>query len=139
MTSVKKGGGVITVQSTDGVTFPIQLYLLSSKKKHGWQAAIFTNTQTVPGAAETEAANQWIHIAITYAEDGTITIYRNGELYGAPIRKSDTKVFEAGKTIVSFGIRHLPAGGNRMLSRKSTNKHFTTMPSSANEIQEIRS
>ena len=132
----QKGGGVITVQSTDGVTFDSIVFAELQEKTWLAGSNFHERTQTVPGVAETKAANQWIHIAITYAEDGTITIYRNGELYGAPYRKSDTKVFEAGKTIVSFGIRHLPAGGNRMLSARIDHAALYDYALSANEIQD---
>ncbi|HIF01063.1 MAG TPA: hypothetical protein EYQ63_29650, partial [Fuerstia sp.] len=47
--------------------------------------------------------------------DGTTTLYRNGIPYGKPYRKG-AATFPKNKTSVLFGLRHLPAGGNRYLT-----------------------
>ncbi|MCP4512917.1 MAG: LamG domain-containing protein, partial [Fuerstiella sp.] len=63
---------------------------------------------------ETSSSDQLVHIAISYHADGRIVGYRNGERYGKTYNMGKPMVFSSGKTIVSFGVRHLPATGNRM-------------------------
>jgi len=55
---------------------------------------------------------------VTYAADGTIRGYRNGMPYGKPYgsESPSPQEFASGETIVSFGVRHLPAQPDRMLS-----------------------
>src|SRR5262249_38349935 len=55
-------------------------------------------------------------IAITYAADGAITGYRNGKPYGKAYKSNGPATFANGKCGVAFGVRHEPAGGNRMLA-----------------------
>lgn len=71
---------------------------------------------------------QDLHLVMVYAEDGTTTLYRNGQPYGKPYRKG-AATFPATESTVIFGIRHLPAGGNRHLSvslakARSTRAHL---------------
>ena len=54
-------------------------------------------------------------IAVVYANDGTITGYRNGRPT-ASYRSSGPAVFKAGRAQVVFGLRHGPPGGNQMLA-----------------------
>lgn len=56
-----------------------------------------------------------MHLALVYRADGTIAGYRRGEPYGQPYRSHGPEEFEAGKCNVIFGLRHSPAGGNKML------------------------
>ena len=56
-----------------------------------------------------------VHLAVTYSADGTISGYRNGIAYGESYKASKPVEFIAGQAVVSFAIRHLPAGDNRML------------------------
>ncbi len=55
-------------------------------------------------------------MAITYAADGTIRMFRDGRPYGTPYKSSGPVTFPAGEAQVVFGLRHAPAGGNRMLA-----------------------
>jgi len=53
---------------------------------------------------------------ITYAKDGTITCYRNGQPYGRPYMTS-LQTYSGDNTMVVFGLRHgRGAGGGRKLS-----------------------
>ena len=42
--------------------------------------------------------------------------YRDGQPYGTPYKSSGPVAFPAGEAQVVFGLRHAPAGGNRMLA-----------------------
>ena len=55
-------------------------------------------------------------MAITYAADGTIKLYRNGSPYGDAYQTKQQFRFVPRETVVTFGIRLLPGGGNRMLA-----------------------
>ena len=59
-----------------------------------------------------------MHIAISYYADGRIAAYRDGKPYGKPYQSNGPLKFAVGEAIVSFGVRHLPAVGNRLLSGK---------------------
>jgi hypothetical protein len=75
----------------------------------------FTRTQSFQGEEEQAAHTQPVQIAIVYRRDGTMTAYRNGRPYGAPY-KTGFATFPTGQARVLFGLRHSPAGGNRLLS-----------------------
>ncbi len=53
----------------------------------------FARTRSVGGESESVVANvesptsgPWVHVAIVYGADDTITLYRNGEVYGESYR-----------------------------------------------------
>ena len=76
----------------------------------------FSRYQSVSGAAESDALNQPVHVAITYGADGTIRMFRGGLPYGRPYKTAKPAVFARGEAMILFGQRHTPAGGNRGLS-----------------------
>lgn len=57
-------------------------------KKRQWEntSTVRFRTAELDGPADDTPAGGRIHVAITYAADGEIRIYRNGELYGRPYR-----------------------------------------------------
>lgn len=116
----QRGGGVMTVQTRNGVSFDSIVF--GEQSPGQWLAGSnnFARTQSFGGPAETLATKETIHIAITYQSDGTITGYRNGVRYGKPYKSRGLKTFQAGDTIISFGVRHLPASGNRLLAGQIT-------------------
>lgn len=130
----QSGGGVMTVQTSNGVIFDSIVFAEQSPRE--WLAGSNSFTRTTPfgGDKENQAHSQPIHIVITYASDGTITGYRNGDLYGRSYRSSGPQNFPAGDTVVSFGVRHLPAGGNRLLSGTILKASLYDRPLSAVEV-----
>jgi len=111
----QRGGGVMTVQTLDGNLFDSIVF--GEKLPGQWIAGSnnFARTESFAGEVENEATNQPIHLAIVYEENGRVTAYRNGKLYGKPYQSSGVQPFAAGQSVLTFGVRHLPAGGNRML------------------------
>ena len=108
------GGGVISLQTADGVVFDAIVF--GEREPKRWMAGSngFTRYESFQGTEETEHQNL-IHVAITFAADGTITGYRNGIPYGSSYQKT-LPTFAAGDSEVVFGLRHgVEAGGNRML------------------------
>ena len=114
-TLAQKAGGVMTIQSSDGAAFDSIVF--AEKSPNQWLAGSnnFSRTQAFDGPEETEAANRVVHVAIAYHSDGQIVGYRDGEIYGKPYQSDGPYEFKAEKTVVSFGVRHLPAGKGRML------------------------
>jgi hypothetical protein len=110
------GGGAISVQSLDGSIFDAIVF--GEREPACWMAGSdnFARTQSFDGPRETEAAKRPVVFAVVYANDGTITGYRNGRLYGHSYRSAGPAVFKAGETQVVFGLRHGPPGGNKMLA-----------------------
>jgi hypothetical protein len=112
----QRGGGVITLQTPDGSTFDSIVF--GEQAPQEWMAGSngFVRTKPFGGTKETEVNNRPVHFAITYQGDGTITGYRDGAPYGKPYKSEGPIEFRAGNAVIGFGIRHLPAGGNRMLN-----------------------
>jgi hypothetical protein len=112
----QRGGGLVSLQTLDGRTFDAIVF--GEKETRRWMAGSngFVRTKIFNGSEEIEAHKQFIHMAIVYQSDGTITGYRNGRPYGKPYKSSGPVTFQAGKTHVVFGMRHAPPGGNRMLA-----------------------
>ena len=49
--------------------------------------------------------NGFLHVAVTYSTDGTVTFYRNGAVYGSPYR-TEVVSYDAEDGFVFFGKRH---------------------------------
>ncbi len=112
------GGGVMTIQTLNGITFDSMVY--AERKSKRWLAGSnsFQRTLDFNGQDETEAVNNPILITIVYEQDGTIRCYRNGKPYGKSIRKSASQSFKANDSQILFGLRHGTPGGNRLLKGK---------------------
>ncbi len=113
----QRGGGVMSVETDEGGKFDAIVFGEQEPKR--WMAGSdgFSRTKSFGGEEEVEADKKPVHVAITYASDGVVKGYRNGVPYGQPY-KTGLQTFELGKYHVAFGIRHLPAGGNRMFAGK---------------------
>lgn len=111
----QRGGGVVSIQSPRGEVFDALVF--AEKDAGQWLAGSnhFLRTQSFRGPQE-EASDRPVHLALTYHADGRVVLYRNGEVYGEAYRSDGPAEFKAGQTVVSFGVRHLPAGGNRMFA-----------------------
>ncbi len=111
----QRGGGAISVQTRDGSIFDAIVF--AERELGRWMAGSdnFKRYRSVSGPIETDAASLPIQIAITYAEDGTIRVFRQGKPYGVPYKSSTAVAFPPGDTQVVFGLRHFPPGGDRML------------------------
>ncbi len=112
----QRGGAAIGIQTPDGQGFDAIVF--GELEPQRWMAGSenFRRSSSAQGQSEADADGRPIHVAITYAEDGTIRLFRDGRPYGQPYRSSGPVAFEAGKAEVVFGLRHAPVGGNRMLA-----------------------
>jgi len=112
----QRGGGVISLQTTNGSTF--DAIVLGEREPMKWMAGsdFYKRTAPLGGADESDAKDRLVHIAITYAGDGTITAYRDGKLYGKPYKSAGPVTYQAKQCNIVFGMRHAPAGGTKMLA-----------------------
>ena len=113
----QKGGGVITVQSLDGVNFDSIVY--AEKQGRRWLAGSENHSRTdnFNAPKEKEALDGPVHVAIVYHADGKINGYRNGKPYGRIFRKDSLREYKDGDAEVVFGMRHgSVASGDRMLA-----------------------
>ena len=131
----QRGGGVITIQSEDGVVFDSIVFGEQSPRQWMSGSNGFVRTQSFNAPQEQDAVGRAVHLAIAYHADGTIVGYRDGQPYGKPYKSNGPMEYPAGKSVVGFGIRHLPAGGNRMLAGKILRAQLYDRALSADEIQ----
>ncbi len=112
----QQGGGIMSVQTTNGVTFDAIVF--GERQPGHWLSGSngFRRTKDFGGPQEKAARDEPVHVAIVYHADGRIIGYRNGEPYGKPYQSSGLQPFAAGQSVLTFGLRHLPAGGNRYIT-----------------------
>lgn len=108
----QSGGGVLSLQTLDGAFFDAIVY--AEREARQWMSGSngFARSAPLGGPQETL---QRVHIAMRYRADGTIEAFRNGVAYGKGYR-TGLQSFQAGKSQFLFGLRHGPAGGNRLLT-----------------------
>ena len=111
----QRGGGAMTVQGPGDFFDSI---VIGERKPRHWISGSngFSRTLDFPDSTpETGGRDQVIHLVMVYDASGRTLLYRNGVLYGKPYRKG-MAVFPKGRTSILFGLRHLPAGGNKYLN-----------------------
>lgn len=111
----QQGGGVVSLEGLDGILF--DAIVIGEQEQGHWMAGsnFFQRTASFQGERETDAVDRPIHLLWVYESDGTIRAYRDGEAYGRSIRQSPLLEHTAGQTRILLGLRHSPAGGNRLL------------------------
>ncbi len=92
----EKGATILQVGNTSGyrgAALDGIRYAADEKKQWENQSTARFRSTNVNGPVEDAHAGDTIHLAITYASDGVIAIYRNGKPYGAPYKPEiDTPV-----------------------------------------------
>lgn len=112
----QRGGAAMSLQTLDGAQFDAIVF--GEAEPGRWMAGSdhFKRTKSFAAPEETEAGNQPVDVTITYAADGTITCYRNGQPYGQPYLSEGPQRFAAGTAQVVFGLRHSPADRSKLLA-----------------------
>ena len=111
----KQGGGsIITLETNNGTTF--DAIVLGERQASKWIAGsdFFRRTKDLKADQETADGTQLIHMAIVYAADGTITVYRNGKQYAEPYKQHELQTYNAGEARVLLGMRHTGAGNGSL-------------------------
>jgi hypothetical protein len=113
---LKQPGGVILgVQDLDGKAFDALVF--TERESGNWSAGSNdpARTRRFDGPREAEAQGRPVHLALAYADDGTIAAYREGVPYGKPFRSAGPATFRAGSAQVVFGLRQGLPGVRTML------------------------
>jgi hypothetical protein len=111
----QRGGGVISVQTLSGQVFDSIVF--GERQDGHWMAGSegYKRSQSFDAPAEDDAVIGFVHVAITWQADGTITCYRNGHPYGTPYRASPPPRYAAGKARILLGLRHTPGDHGKFL------------------------
>ena len=114
--TAQRGGAPSVCKRSQGDVFDAIVF--GEQQPLRWLAGsdFFRRTQRVEGPDETAPAGEVIHVAIAYATDGTISLYRNGEPYGKPYPSGEPKTFAAGQAQFLFGLRHAPVAAGKLLA-----------------------
>ncbi len=130
----QRGGAAVSVQTTDGVVFDAIVF--AEREPGRWMAGSnnFLRTSSFNGINESAAEREFVHVAIVYAKDGTITAYRQGELYGTSYRPGDLQAYAAGSTQLLFGLRHGSPSGNRLLNGRIERARLYDQSLTADEV-----
>ena len=111
----QSGGGVMTIQTLDGVIFDSIVYAEQEPRRWMPGSNYSLRTLSFNGLQEQEALDKPVHLAIVYEKDGTIRGYRNGKPYGKSVRKSALQSYGENQSQILFGLRHGSPAGNRLL------------------------
>ena len=101
----QRGGGVVGLDVPEGRFFDSIVF--GEQKPGYWMPGsdFFNRTQQPDGPRETAGPQELIHVAIVYAADNSIAMYREGVPYGAPYTKGTLQPFLKGKSRFLFGQR----------------------------------
>jgi hypothetical protein len=107
----QRGGAALSIQTADGNVFDAVVF--GEQQPGHWLAGSDFFRRTKPFAGPVETSTETLRITLTYASDGTVTAYRNGQIYGKSYRTTPVLFRDP---VVLFGLRHSPAGGNKHLA-----------------------
>ena len=128
----QRGGGVMGIQGPGDFFDTI---VLGERKPRHWISGSngFRRTDDFPDS-KPEMDSGLLHLTMVYEDDGVTRMYRNGEAYGKPF-KMGRDTFPANQTSVLFGLRHLPAVGNRFLNVSIDRARLYDRALTAEEVQ----
>lgn len=101
----QRGGGVIGVDVPEGRFFDSIVF--GELKPGHWLPGsdFFNRTQDPEGPAEMSGPDTPVHVAISWAADGRVTVFRDGVRHGTSYLKAPARSFEAGASRFLFGQR----------------------------------
>ncbi len=106
------GGGVITVETRDGVVFDSIVF--AERQAGKWMAGsdFGRRTRDFDVSQENAKPTDLVHMAIVYAGDNSIALFRNGVAYGKAYKPaaSELQTYNSDARVL-FGMRH--TGGGR--------------------------
>ncbi|MBM80777.1 MAG: hypothetical protein CMJ78_09305 [Planctomycetaceae bacterium] len=129
----QRGGGVM---GTQGPGDFFDTIVLGERKNRHWISGSngFSRTLDFPESPPETLQNEMLHLVMVYNDDGSTLLYRNGVAYGKPFNKGRA-TFPKNRTSIIFGLRHLPAGGNRFLSCSIDNARLYNRALTAEEAK----
>jgi hypothetical protein len=110
----QNGGGLMGIQGQGDFFDTI---VIGERKNRYWISGSngFSRTEDFPDSTAEALMQETLHLVMTYAEDGTTTLYRNGQPYGKSFQKG-AATFPKDLSFVLFGLRHLPPADGKMLN-----------------------
>jgi len=110
----QQGGGVLSLETLDGTIFDSLVF--GEKEKGVWLAGSESHARSQAlsqfGCPPETESGSLIHLALTYAPDGSVRLFRNGKPVTRVHKPAPAPLpFEAGKFRVLVGMRHT-GGGN---------------------------
>ncbi len=110
----QRGGGLMGIQGPGDYFDTI---VIGERQPRHWISGsnVFARTEDFPESTPETKVGELLHLVMTYAEDGTTTLYRDGKPYGKPYRKG-AATFPKEQSSVLFGLRHTPPGGGKFLT-----------------------
>lgn len=129
----QRGGGLM---GTQGPGDFFDTIVIGERQPRHWISGSngFARTLDFPNSIPETEIEESVHLVMVYEEDGTTRLYRNGVPYGDSFNKGRA-VFPAQKTSVLFGLRHLPAGGNRHLAVEIDQARLYTRALNQDEVR----
>ena len=102
----QKGGGAISLQTNGGKVFDSIVFAERENRK--WMAGsnAFVRTRNVSAAQENSNPATAVHMAIVYRSDNSISLYRNGQLYGQSYTPGGRVTYRKDQAHVVLGLRH---------------------------------
>ncbi len=111
----QRGGGVVSVETASGGEFDAIVF--GEQQAGRWMAGSegFFRTRSLGAPAETAGPGEWVHVALTRARDGRVSLYRNGAPWGDSYVPDGAPVPRYGADArILVGKRHT-GGGNAFL------------------------
>ena len=113
----QRGGGVVALEKANGHGFDALVFGEKEAKKWVAGSEFFKRSEQTNGPVEDAAPGALVHVAVSYAADGTVSLFRNGQRYGAPYRKAELQEYAKGEARVLVGLRHTGAGNGYFAGR----------------------
>ncbi|MDP6446472.1 MAG: DUF1553 domain-containing protein, partial [Pirellulaceae bacterium] len=110
----QRGGSAMTVHHKSGAFDAI---VFGEREPGKWMPGsdFHKRTKNLDAPPETEAADSFVHLAISYHADGAIACFRNGEPYGKPYPSDGPQLYDPGEWYVMFGLRNGGPAAQRQL------------------------
>ncbi|MEI6872261.1 MAG: DUF1553 domain-containing protein, partial [Verrucomicrobiota bacterium] len=105
----QRGGGIVGLEQVASHAFDSIVFAEKQRRKWLSGSNNHVRTEQTDGNEQNSEAGDTIHVAISYAADGTISVFQNGEPYGKPFRKDALHPYPAGDTRLLIGLRHTGA------------------------------
>ena len=107
----QSGGAPISIESDGGQQFDAIVFGERQPKKWTAGSEGFVRTQDLDAPPETTTPDAFVHVAVVYRADNSVSVFRNGQPYGASYTPaSPLQTFPAGKAHVLLGMRHTGGG-----------------------------
>ena len=105
----QRAGAIVSLLQPEGIVFDAIVY--GERRRRNWMAGSdhFHRTVDLKDAVETED-KELVHMAISYASDNSIAVYRNGRLLGKFTPKYPLVTYARGQARVLIGRRTMSGG-----------------------------